>query len=339
MRAGGWAVIGFLCLAGCRDTEGEGLGCVSGSDECGEGLKCVDGECVDPTEHPPRPKADEYLISVKPARSSLAANRADTLDVRVEARYADGKPYKGKLLVRTEPYLAATADPGVIELRGGLGASRLTGCRASDPECPPWFRVDVALEDAPAVVIGHSAGFVRLAGVPEDRPWIFGTIAGSGARADVSGATAGGTNGSSKDEISKLRSPSLDGAPSCQGIEWRTTATQGGVSAVTLHDRGEDVDVGDESISGRFVQALGATFGVRDRLVAGTYTANDGAYVHFGGEDIGPCTLTRAIVVEKRARSSVGSVNAVLVAATGTCAVDGDPTKVWRAGACWNALR
>jgi hypothetical protein len=166
MRTTLWCVM-VVALAGCAANSDDGSECQFGPDPCGGDDVCVDGECVAPDSLPPdAPRPDDYKITVEPERDTLKADRTDTLVVRIEVKYSDPKrkAFKGKVLVRANPFDAAMFDPVEVDVKGGLGGTHVRGC---DPHhdllCPDAFRIDVALPDYPTLVLGHS-GLVHLEG-------------------------------------------------------------------------------------------------------------------------------------------------------------------------------
>lgn len=327
------------------------MGCPVGPEGCGEGNVCVDGECISVDEHRPRPKAEDYRVEVVLQRTYLMADRRDILDIGLEVAHADGRPFDGALLVRSDPIEAAVAEPGRIEVRDGVGTVRIRGCFYADVTCPPFFRIDVALDAAPVVVIGHSDGFVRLEGVPKDRPWIFGSagggVAGTAGSDPQSGRSSGGSSGGfSGRSLANLRSPALRGAPTCQGEGWKIRARRRG---------GETVDhLGDEVVIGRGAGSMirgedrdnmpRVTVDFPDYSPEGRYTAEDGARMWVNLKEVGTtmCTLgvafvdTVAIAVEggRFTRTGYG------VAAVGECDFGdpGDGGGTWTVGACLNGL-
>jgi hypothetical protein len=227
-----WGAALAVVLAGCGD-DAETIGCRVGPQPCDEGEVCVEGECVPAADQEAAaPDADDFRVQVLPERNSLDATRNDPENkmlVRLRIQSDAGEPFTGKVLLRANPFAAATFEPTVVEIEGGLGGTRITGCDKREPSCPATFRIDIALDDYPTTVIGHS-GAIRMNGVELDADPGTGSTGG--------GSTGGGTTGGPLPTPDSIK---VQGAPSCPVNGWSVHFTT--PEAGTVAKSGREVNL------------------------------------------------------------------------------------------------
>ncbi len=169
-----WGAVLVAALAGCEAPAAAPAGCRVGPQPCDEGEVCVEGECVPAAEQddgPPDPA--DFRVQIQPERGSLIADRthpSNRMIVRVRIQNDAGEPFSGNVILRANPFGAASFEPILVEMKEGLGASRVRGCDGRDDACPDAFRVDVALDAYPTVVIGHGDPIRLDHGRPRPKP-------------------------------------------------------------------------------------------------------------------------------------------------------------------------